>query len=76
MGPETLQRLFTAFEQADGSITRRFGGTGLGLSIAQRLAQMMGGRITAHSVEGEGSTFVLGLPAAIGQTPDVVVDDA
>ncbi len=76
MGPETLQRLFTAFEQADGSITRRFGGTGLGLSIAQRLAQMMGGRITAHSVEGEGSTFVLGLPAAIGQTPDVVVDEA
>ena len=71
MPPEVVSRLFTAFEQADGSISRRFGGTGLGLSISQKLAAMMGGAITAVSEEGRGSTFTLRLPCAIGEALEV-----
>jgi signal transduction histidine kinase len=57
MAPEHLARIFDAFTQADDGITRRYGGTGLGLSIAQRLAQLMGGRIEARSTPGVGSRF-------------------
>jgi PAS domain S-box-containing protein len=62
MAPQVLGRLFKPFEQADASTTRRFGGTGLGLAISQRLSMLMGGRVSADSQLGQGSTFVLELP--------------
>ncbi|HEY9237046.1 MULTISPECIES: GAF domain-containing hybrid sensor histidine kinase/response regulator [Phenylobacterium] len=55
------QRLFERFEQADGSITRRYGGTGLGLSISRSLAEAMGGSLSATATPGAGATFVLQL---------------
>ncbi|MBT3473783.1 MAG: response regulator [Gammaproteobacteria bacterium] len=62
MSPDTVDHLFQRFEQADGSISRRFGGSGLGLFISESLADMMGGVIDASSREGEGSIFELILP--------------
>lgn len=55
-------RLFERFNQADGTITRRFGGTGLGLSICRSLVEMMGGQIEARSTPGVGSRFRFVLP--------------
>lgn len=57
MSPEQLARLFSRFEQADISTTRRFGGTGLGLSIVKSLAGLMGGSIDAESTPDSGTTF-------------------
>ncbi|MGO8749234.1 MAG: ATP-binding protein [Thermoguttaceae bacterium] len=59
MSPQQLERLFQPFQQADASTTRKFGGTGLGLVISKRLAELLGGNITASSVPGKGSIFTL-----------------
>ena len=59
---EVKARLFDRFEQADGSITRRFGGTGLGLAISKSLAEAMGGVLGADSESGKGAVFTLTLP--------------
>ncbi|MCU7890725.1 MAG: response regulator [Candidatus Thiodiazotropha sp. (ex Ustalcina ferruginea)] len=87
---EQLNRLFQAFTQADGSITRRYGGSGLGLAISQRLVNAMGGELQAESSPGDGSRFHFAVtltkdvsantlpqtqPNALLDLPVLVVDD-
>ena len=60
-----LQTVFQAFSQADGSVSRKYGGTGLGLTISKRLAENLGGRLSATSAVGLGSVFELVLPLSL-----------
>ncbi|WP_277792864.1 ATP-binding protein [Caulobacter endophyticus] len=66
---KTKARLFSRFEQADGSNTRSYGGSGLGLAISQSLAQAMGGRLEAEGRCGQGATFTFAAPLPRGPAP-------
>jgi CheY-like chemotaxis protein len=67
-----LSRIFESFEQADGTLTRNFKGTGLGLSICKKLTELMNGKISVESKEGEGSEFTFSVKLQLGEE---VVDE-
>lgn len=69
LAEDQLAQLFQPFQQADTSISRRYGGSGLGLALCQQLARLLGGSIAAESTLGVGSVFTLDVPVQRGQAP-------
>jgi signal transduction histidine kinase/CheY-like chemotaxis protein/HAMP domain-containing protein len=77
IAPENLAVIFGAFQQGDGTLSRRYGGTGLGLSIANEVSALLGGRISPSSDLGRGSTFTLSVPATLPEVqPSIPAPDA
>ena len=76
MTPEQMQRLFEPFQQADGSMTRRFGGSGLGLAITKQLTELMSGTIDFQSELGKGTRFAVRIPFALQPAEPLAADSA
>ncbi|WJN58335.1 CHASE domain-containing protein [Pseudomonas sp. SO81] len=73
--PAQHERIFQAFQQIDGSTSRRFGGTGLGLAITRQLVEVLGGQISLESTPGQGSRFIVRLPV-VALNPQAKEDES